>query len=287
MGRLKGTRNDAWRGNPRRILLPGRILGNLVPSHPCPTQCGEEGWFRYRVVIHLSSARVPVPSEGFSFWDKCLRRQLLRRSDRSALGVFPRKLFDRLAAPVIPFNEPLGHLVTHVVADYLAHIAQPSLNRIIHPSAQAPGDARNVVLFGCIAKVGQISLSERDAIASQLRCGMRSPCYTSREIFVSAWIASRRLPTISRECRQQLLSSSSIEWSAEPSMKAPNAVTGFLVYPFVVIQLVKHDQDCTAADVMLANVFGVPMRWARVTAAKCRPVQWTDPARRNAGHHSS
>lgn len=93
----------------------------------------------------------------------------IQRLKRAA---FLRRLCRRVSRPVMPHDEPRDYLPTQAVADYLANLADPSLDGIIYPSVQfgdpSPGilsrasrgsafgsgrSGRNVVLFHTTASV--------------------------------------------------------------------------------------------------------------------------------------
>ena len=69
-------------------------------------------------------------------------------------------LSGRITMPVMPEDEPLGHLVTQTIADYLASRGDPALDGILYPSVQGIEGGVNVVLFHKAAGVASIDLPE-------------------------------------------------------------------------------------------------------------------------------
>ena len=80
-------------------------------------------------------------------------------------AAFLRRLSERIVAPVMPDDEATDYLVTQVMAEYLAHRVNPSLDGILYPSAQNEPGEQNVVLFHHAARV-KIIPQEPDAIVS-------------------------------------------------------------------------------------------------------------------------
>ena len=79
---------------------------------------------------------------------------------RTERAVFLRALSTRIAQPIMPNDEAFDYLPTQAIADFLATEFSPQLDGIIFPSAQAGGDALNVVLFHKVARVEAIEVPE-------------------------------------------------------------------------------------------------------------------------------
>lgn len=78
-----------------------------------------------------------------------------RRLERTT---FLRSLSGRITRPVMPDDETFEYLATQALADFLATIANPPLDGILFPSAQAASGALNVVLFHKSARVEPLAL---------------------------------------------------------------------------------------------------------------------------------
>ena len=80
-------------------------------------------------------------------------------AERKGRAAFLNSLVDDISKPVMPADEYFEYLPTQVVAEYLAHRAEPNLDGIIYRSSQAGLTELNVVLFNHASLVEQ---DERD-----------------------------------------------------------------------------------------------------------------------------
>lgn len=81
---------------------------------------------------------------------------------------FLRTVSHRIAAPVMPDDEPFDYLVTQAIADYLAGRNEPSIDGIIYPSVQDGGNKKNVVLFHKAARVESFDIPPGTEISTYL-----------------------------------------------------------------------------------------------------------------------
>ena len=71
---------------------------------------------------------------------------------------FLESLRQLISKPIMPSDEPLEHLVTQVIADYLANRSNPILDGIIYPSVQNGKNGTNVILFHKASRVAEIEI---------------------------------------------------------------------------------------------------------------------------------
>jgi len=137
-------------------------------------------------VVALAEIRPPVGSQVVVGHFEIIRP--LRLLDLTALGtvrtkgsifdptfagrleraMFLRKLSQRITRPVMPDDEVVDYLSTQAVADFLASNFVTPLDGIIYPSAQAAGDALNIVLFHKAARVQAINLPRGTEVSASL-----------------------------------------------------------------------------------------------------------------------
>jgi hypothetical protein len=137
-------------------------------------------------VVALAEIRPPVGSQLVVGHFEIIRP--LRLLDLTALGtvrtkgsifdptfagrleraMFLRKLSQRITRPVMPDDEVFDYLPTQAVADFLASNFVTPLDGIIYPSAQAAGDALNIVLFHKAARVQAINLPRGTEVSASL-----------------------------------------------------------------------------------------------------------------------
>jgi len=73
---------------------------------------------------------------------------------------FLKSFAARMTTPVMPGDEPTEYLATQMVADFLAHKADTSIDGILYRSAQVVGDQMNVALFNASSMVEPLSIPE-------------------------------------------------------------------------------------------------------------------------------
>jgi len=81
---------------------------------------------------------------------------------------FLGSLSSRLAAPVMPDDEPFEYVPTQAIADFLATGREPVIDGIIYPSVQGNKGAKNVVLFHKATKVHELEIPDGTRITAQL-----------------------------------------------------------------------------------------------------------------------
>lgn len=113
-----------------------------------------------------------------SIFDRQFDRDLKR-------ALFLERLSQRLTMPVMPDDEPFDYLVTQAVADYLATVAEPAIDGIIYPSAQAADGKLNVVLFHKASRVEQFEFPPGTEIQADLGYSTEDGFETSYS--VSEW----------------------------------------------------------------------------------------------------
>lgn len=82
---------------------------------------------------------------------------------------FLNTLSHRLSRAVMPDDENFEYLSTQAVSDYLAALGSPSLDGIIFPSSQVPGEGHNVVLFHKASRVAMLEFPVGTVLTSSLR----------------------------------------------------------------------------------------------------------------------
>lgn len=95
-----------------------------------------------------------------SIFDPEYREQL-------SLAKFMGRLSDQITMPIMPDDEPTEYLITQMIADYLARKPAPGLDGILFPSAQSPGEHRNVVLFHHASKVEPLDIPEGTELSAR------------------------------------------------------------------------------------------------------------------------
>jgi hypothetical protein len=77
-------------------------------------------------------------------------------------------LSDEITQPVMPNDEPFGYLATQAIADFLATVAEPSLDGILYSSVQGSVPNMNVVLFHKASRLEGLDIPEGTDISATL-----------------------------------------------------------------------------------------------------------------------
>jgi hypothetical protein len=80
-------------------------------------------------------------------------------------AMFLDHLSRRITMPIMPDDEALEYLPTQVIADYLAAMAEPAIDGIIYPSAQAEPGRLNIALFHKAARVQPSDVPEGSEVS--------------------------------------------------------------------------------------------------------------------------
>jgi hypothetical protein len=83
-------------------------------------------------------------------------------------AMFLEHLSRRITMPIMPDDEAFEYLPTQVIADYLAAMAEPAIDGIIYPSAQAEPGHLNIALFHKASRVQPSDLPEDSKVDAYL-----------------------------------------------------------------------------------------------------------------------